>query len=266
MISQEAVATTVQGEPQGEAFEETLKVWAKGIHMRKPGAREPVERALAQEVDAVKMLALRVTRFREHGAHVDDLLERITYHENRGSRIAELLEGGPKGVEQDTGGTPETLARPARHDPIKMLEEKGDITVDHARAARDIVAIYEGLVRSLMSKTRYLNTAGRSSGVTWSDETPNWVADMHANFYLPWMRAMEAQHRADIELVFDLVVDGNPVDKVRRRHHMRRDTLLVKLRAALDLYIELGYHKNSDNSPRGETASGNARTSLHGTT
>ena len=237
----------VAAERQGEAFEETIKAWGAGIAMRKPGAREPVERALAQEVETVRRLQQRVDRYSAVNAHVDDLLAKIAYHEDRGERLAELLEGGPKGVEQDGGPTPEAITRPSRRDPIKMLEEKGYITFDHARAARDIAAIYEGVVRSLMSKTRNLNTAGRASGITWSDTTPLWVAEKHAYLYLPWMRAMERDRREHIELVFDLVIDGHSVYAVRQRHHMRMSNVVKALTAALDLYIGLEYHRKQLN-------------------
>lgn len=164
------------------------------------------------------------------------------------------------------GPTPETISRPARADPITELHTNGKISNAALDASREIARVYEAITRRLTVRAQDYSGVGGGGGP--ESDIPTALAEIHADVYLPWTRAMlnhQFQYcrlcgyvvgefgggfhrcgpsgfralKTSLEFTMDIIVDGEPVDRAMRRYRMGRRKALILLVEALELYVEI---------------------------
>ena len=97
------------------------------------------------------------------------------------------------------GPTPETKAK-RQDDPIQMLVDKNLLSSAGESAAAEIEAVYLAVTKGCMAKITSLEVTG-------GGDIPDWIAEAHAERFLPWARR---QARATLEATIDLVVYKRP--------------------------------------------------------
>lgn len=121
-------------------------------------------------------------------------------------------------------------------DPVLRLVALEHLTADDLNDAREIAGIVRHVVSRLDAKTTYMPTASEVGDSETrrrsAADTAEWYALLHNFVYLPWADEV----RADLPLIFGLVVDGVPLERLRKRHGMRWGTALKKVQGALASY------------------------------
>lgn len=227
-----------------------LAVLRQGILLRKPDARARIRgeaARLEREIDAMsarRALAHRKQRRADAvestvdhaGEELAQLDAQIAQRLRQVSDLTALLRRHTLAAsDQDAGGTPEAVLRPAVIDPIEMLLGKGKLTEDQVRAAREIAWIHEALTKACRARVSRLCEIDPPSG--WRDmPLPERAALVHAKRFLPWAETLRRDKPLTLDLVLQVVVMGLSVYAVARRHRLGWNRCVAELADGLDRY------------------------------
>ena len=149
----------------------------------------------------------------------------------------------------DEGGTIETMVRRhAESDPMQRLYDLDHIDDNQLRHSREIGQIVRHVTIGSGVRVMRLPVA---SGIDPEDkrdrherasdiaEAAAWISLLHHNVYRPWAEARPKT----MPLILGLIVEGNSLQALRRRHRMRWATALQVVKDALDGYalVRSGY-------------------------
>jgi hypothetical protein len=210
-------------ERDNAAFEHVFKFIAAGFDMRKPDA---MARALS---------ALGDVKAREKAER--DPVWKADVWPQRGRRL-ELLVAEHANYwlhPADLGGTPETMSRPTRFDPVEYLYVNGDIDDAQRRAAIRMAQVVESVTSSMGAKAQNLTRTPSSPGG--SDRT----AFEYADVYLPWARDQRRQQRdgrRHLDIVLDVVVWRLSLGRARAKWRMSHPRALQFVTDGLADYAE----------------------------
>lgn len=146
------------------------------------------------------------------------------------------------------GPTPETARRVRQLDPFEALYLLDHLDDDQLRNGREIARIVRHITVGPSVKIMRLPVASspdpdetKSKGERAADvaDSAAWTGLLHHNVYRPWAE----QQGGNMQLILGLVVDGNSLESLRRRHRMGWTTALRVVSDALDRYgaIRGGY-------------------------
>lgn len=138
-------------------------------------------------------------------------------------------------------------------DPVLRLMAKGHLTIEQVLNAREIASICRSLTHRSQAKTSYFPVASapdevldgvlkRGAKVRDFDDYGAFMALLHSHVYLPWSDKV----RPALPLIFGICVEGRSVEEVRRAFHLDWNTVLERVRTALDAYALVRARFNPD--------------------
>lgn len=137
------------------------------------------------------------------------------------------------------GPTAELVAQVAaskKGNPLARLYALEHIDADELRHANEIAALVSHVAKRQGAKTMNWPTSSvpgeEESRKMTAAESAEWMALLHAFVYLPWADRV----RTDLPLIHGLVVDGDSLTVLARRHGMRWGTALLRIKAGLAEY------------------------------
>jgi hypothetical protein len=242
-----------RSELSGEAglWAQHLAVLRQALVMRKPDARHRIRSETAKlerEVEAMsarRQLAVKAARHADchagAAATFAALDTRIAERLRQVSDLAALLQNAPGpgkaalGEVGEEGGTAEAVSRPATIDPVTMLQGKGRLSEDQARAAREIAWVHEAITRAGRARISRLSQIDAPAG--WQEiPLPERAALIHAKRFRPWAEGLRKAAPETLDIVLQVVVLGISVYSVARARRMSWNGCVARLADGLDRY------------------------------
>jgi len=158
---------------------------------------------------------------------------------------------GKRRLRDDEGPTTELLAQVARGkgDPILRLRALDKIADIDVRNAREIGAVLHHVTAGSSMKVQQLDRVrgGRT-------EADGWLTLLHAFVYLPWADRC----RAALPLMLGLIVEGESLKALARRHGMGWGTALDRVQRAFAAYADMRkrYAKDGASANKRRVAAG----------
>lgn len=240
-------------EDEERLFRDLLRTLDEAFKLRQGEARDRAEellatyraeaRALARDI-ALKERYIRETgqsvRWQWGSAAPEDLAAEIAHRRNliafltsRAAAVQAMLHRYRKAnLVNDEGPTPETIAKPARQDPILYLVETNRIDNGHERCANEIAMIWQAVTAQMFARNINLMGAGGAGDHGVNER----IALLHAFRYLPWTDRMHRDPTQNLELVIDVAVDRISLYAASRRHRLAHQTTIKTLRRGLSVY------------------------------
>ncbi len=207
--------------------------------MRKPDAIARVRSEtgrLEREIEALQGRKAVADRAGDGDALAGQLAETIAERLRRISDLAALTRTfGGKAKVVDSGPVAEMAVRPAAIDPIDLLQGKGRLSDDQARAAREISWVYEAITRAGRARVSRLSQVDPPKG--WQEmPLTERAALIHAKRFVPWAERLRADAPATLDIVLRVAVLGMAIYPVARRHRIGWGRCVAKLADGLDRY------------------------------
>jgi hypothetical protein len=154
----------------------------------------------------------------------------------------EMADRAAAQVELEINATPETL-RQRRVCVVNELMDKGALTAEQRRAAREIYVVWEAINCELRMKVQ--NYQPQIRGAMFDDWRPSTINAYHDR-YVPWRdeagaQAVKGQGSMTVaDLVFKLAVGNCGHRQIADSYKMDQRTVLNLIRVSLLRYAEIG--------------------------
>lgn len=219
----------------GVDYEAQLRVLEVSVRCRHPDVADRIRQAITREEATIKEMMRH--RF---AMEIRDTIEgesmelglQISMHEERINRLADLLVAASKFTPRDRGGpTIEQLGKPAKVDPMDKLLAEKRIGMTEYHNAMMVRWVVEQISKGAKLAQTHMDGGGRSPVKYWREPTPTRkLGELHSKVYVPWTEKLRRYHLA---LIMAVVVDGQPIYRVAKRHKISRARCITKLREGL---------------------------------
>ncbi len=230
---------------RGASIDRDARAWAivlrtleHGFTLHKPDAMAKALAALKQATEA---------------AAKDHEPEWAQEYERRAQILHDMVKSNQKTwlhVVDIDGGTPETVGRPSRYDPVQKLYQIGHLDDAQRRAALRMAQVVESVVRAVAAKGQNFQRSSITRGQI-SDRT----AFEHHDVYLPWallQREYQGRGERHLDIVLDVVVWRRSIGKARARWSMSYPRALQFVADGLSDYAKLLMAYDRSNRDEGE--------------
>lgn len=156
-----------------------------------------------------------------------------------------VAEYGGKTMDRQGGQTAEQIlleqiGRHTRSDPLIRLFANKHLTIEQVVYGREIAKIIEHVAHRSFAATSKLPVADQiqdAGSVQRRADMADYaehMAILHAKVYMPW--ADNQRREAKLQLTVGLCVEGRSVEELRRTYRLNWDTVMKRVREALDSY------------------------------
>lgn len=174
-------------------------------------------------------------------------------YERRAQLLHEIVKENQKTwlhVIDIDGGTPETVGRPSRYDPVQKLYQIGHLDDAQRRAALRMAQTVEAVSRAVAARGQNFQRSSVTTG-----QISDRAAFEHHDVYLPWaslQREYQGRGERHLDIVLDVVVWRRSIGKARARWSMSYPRALQFVADGLSDYAKLLMAYDRSNRDEGE--------------